>query len=497
LLPNIASGTGLAKIAGPNGMNTDTLSTVIALDAWAKKPDEAFELSSKYGVLKLDTCLRHLPTKRLTCRAMWQGKPVIAKLFYGPGFNAKLMKEALMLQALKKSSISAPEMLYSEKQADYGLLIIQYIEGAETLSSFFWTRPEQIEFEARLLAITQLMLACQQAGFEIKDAHLDNFLYRHGDVYLIDAGDISKKSHPLSQPIAVKNLALLYAQLPITLDQQAYQLLTRVLKDLPQWQHLHEGSWQQALIEQRRWRQKKFINKKVFRSCTDYICEHNQSRFLMAKRDIYSNEMALALADLDGLIDNGQLLKDGGTATVALVKIAGQAYVLKRYNIKKPIHSFMRGLKWSRAAVSWKNGLLLEMLGIPTAQSYVMIEQRWGPLRRRSYLLSEYIDAPQAWDIYEGEQYDDEIKKHWARKLVDLFVLLKRSQISHGDLKAQNILCSEGGPLFIDLDGLNAEQSPASFWRQFNKDIARFQISWPDQWKENPYFLKYVPLLLK
>ncbi|AGS39020.1 MULTISPECIES: lipopolysaccharide kinase InaA family protein [Cycloclasticus] len=477
-------------------MNTNTLITVSALDAWAKKPDEAFELTSKHGVLQLDTCLRHLPTRRLTCRAMWQGKPVIAKLFYGPGFNAKLMKEALTLQALKKSSISAPEVLYSEKQADYGLLIIQYIEDAETLSSFFWRQPEPVEFEARLLAITELMLACQQAGFEIKDAHLDNFLYRQGEVYLIDAGDISKKNDPLSQPIAVKNLALLYAQLPVTLDQQAFQLLTRVLKNLPQWQNLNEGSWQQALIEQRRWRQKKFINKKVFRSCTDYISEHNTLRFLMAKRNIYSKDMALALADLDGLIDNGQLLKDGGTATVARVDIAGQAYVLKRYNIKKPIHSLIRGLKWSRAAVSWRNGLLLEMLGIPTAQSYVMIEQRCGPLRRRSYLLSEYIDAPQAWEIYDSDLYDDESKKHWARKIVNLFLLLKRSQISHGDLKAQNILCPEDGPLFIDLDGLNAEQSPANFWRQFKKDIARFQISWPDQWKVNPYFSDLTDKLL-
>lgn len=478
-------------------MNKEPLSTGSALDEWAKNPAEALDLTSKHGILQLETCLRHLPTRRLTCRAMWQGKPVIAKLFYGRGFNAQLIKEALMLQALKKSSISTPELLYSEKKADYGLLIIQYIEDAQTLSSFFWANPKQAEFESRLLAITKLMLACQQAGFEIKDSHLDNFLYRQGDVYLIDAGDIDKKSHSLSQQTAVQNLALLYAQLPVTLDQQAFQVLIKGLKGLPQRQGLTEQFWQQALIHQRRWRQKKFINKKVFRSCTAYVCERNKSRFLMAKRADYSKEMALALADPDSLIANGQLLKDGGTATVARVDIAGQAYVLKRYNIKKPIHSIIRGLKWSRAAVSWRNGLLLEMLGIPTAQSYAMIEQRWGALRRRSYLLSEYIDAPQAWDIYEGDKYDDESKKHWARKIVALFLLLKRSQISHGDLKAQNILCPVEGPLFIDLDGLKSSQNFKRFLYQFNKDIQRFQISWPGKWKANPYFHTYFLLLSK
>ena len=477
-------------------MNIEKLNTVKELENWANSSADMLALTTQHGPIQLEANLRHLPTRRLTCRAQWQNKRVIAKFFYGTGFKALMFKEALMLQALKKSSIKVPELLHSEQHTDYGVLVIQYIEHVQTLSSFFWSQPEQAELETKLLAVTELVLLCQQAGFEIKDPHLDNFLCCQGDVYLIDAGDIKKVKNKLSAQAAMQNLALFYAQLPVTLDQQAYQLLTKMLESLADWNGLSEQSWRQALLKQRRWRQKKFINKKVFRSCTDYISEHNTLRFLMAKRNIYSKDMALALADLDGLIDNGQLLKDGGTATVARVDIAGQAYVLKRYNIKKPIHSLIRGLKWSRAAVSWRNGLLLEMLGIPTAQSYVMIEQRCGPLRRRSYLLSEYIDAPQAWEIYDSDLYDDESKKHWARKIVNLFLLLKRSQISHGDLKAQNILCPEDGPLFIDLDGLNAEQSPANFWRQFKKDIARFQISWPDQWKVNPYFSDLTDKLL-
>jgi tRNA A-37 threonylcarbamoyl transferase component Bud32 len=487
----------VAKIAGINGMNKEPLNTLSELENWAKNPAEALELAGNQGTLQLDTCLRHLPSKRLTCRAIWQGKPVIAKFFYGRGFNGLLIKEALMLQALKKSSINVPELLHSEKQADYGVLIIQYIEQAHTLSSFFWSQPEQLEFEARLLAVTKLMLACQQAGYEIKDSHLDNFLYRQDDIYFIDAGDIDKINHSLSQQTAVQNLALLYAQLPVTLDQQAFQVLIKGLKGLSHWQNLTEQSWQQALIRQRRWRQKKFIDKKVFRSCTAYICERTNSRFLMAKRGVYSKEMALALTNPDELINKGKLLKKGGTATVARVDIDGQAYVLKRYNIKKPIHSIIRGLKWSRAAVSWRNGLLLEMLGIPTAQSYAMIEERWGLFRRRSYLLSEYIDAPQAWDIYEDEQYAEESKTQWAKKIYALFLLLKRSQISHGDLKAQNILCPVNGPLFIDLDGLKSSQNFKRFLYQFNKDIQRFQISWPGKWKANPYFHKYFLLLSK
>ena len=287
-------------------------------------------------------------------------------------------------------------------------------------------------------------------------------------------------------------MALLYAQLPVTLDDAAYRVLQKKLKDQPLWQNLQQTAWQQLLIKQRRWRIKKFIDKKVFRNCTAFICQKNQSRFMVAKRELYTEQMAVALQNPDALISEGHLLKNGNTATVARVDIAGQPYVLKRYNIKKPLNVLIRSLMWSRAAVSWRNGLVLEMLGIPTAKSYALIEERWGPMRRRSYLLSEYIEAPQAWDIFENEKYDEGAKKDWANKIYDLFSLLKSSQISHGDLKAQNILCPPEGPIFIDLDGMKTGQSYTGFSRQFKKDIQRFQISWPLKWKENPYFLENI-----
>ncbi|MGB1428703.1 MAG: lipopolysaccharide kinase InaA family protein, partial [Cycloclasticus sp.] len=128
--------------------------------------------------------------------------------------------------------------------------------------------------------------------------------------------------------------------------------------------------------------------------------------------------------------------------------------------------------------------------------SYAFIEERVGVFRRRSYLLSELIDAPQAWDIYESEHFSEKEKTRWAEKIYELFLLLKTSQISHGDLKAQNILCMEQTALFIDLDGLKSDQRYQRFVSQFHKDINRFQISWPKKWKKNPYFARYEKQLL-
>jgi serine/threonine-protein kinase RIO1 len=112
-------------------------------------------------------------------------------------------------------------------------------------------------------------------------------------------------------------------------------------------------------------------------------------------------------------------------------------------------------------------------------------------------LLSEYIDAPQAWDVFEGENFNEQEKRVWAKNLYNLFVLLKRSQISHGDLKAQNILCPPRGALFIDLDGMKASQSFQDFYRQFKKDIQRFERSWPENVEKNTYFEEYSQALIK
>lgn len=457
------------------------------LESWAKNADKNFHIKLNVDVLSLDESLRHLPGKRLTCRATWEGQTVIAKFFYGSQFLKHVAQEEFVLNALNDANIKTPNLLHVHQQDDFAVLIIEFIPESTSLLDWLNDSPNEQVFESVMSSVTALMLTCHQSGFLIKDPHLDNFLVQNNDVYIIDAGDISSTGVCLDDMQSIKNLALLYAQLPVGLDTAAYQILEKIINGSSLNGCINKEYWQTLVLEQRRWRQKKFIDKKVFRECSAFICAQTRSKFVVAKRNTYTPEMEKALQEPDALIENGHLLKDGNTATVARVEINGQYYVLKRYNIKKPIHSIIRGFKWSRAAVSWRNGLLLEMLGIPTAKSYALIEERVGALRRRSFLLSEYIDAPQAWDIYEGESYSEQDKMEWAEKICDLFMLLKQSKISHGDLKAQNILCPPSGALFIDLDGMKSKQSPKGFNRQFNKDINRFQISWPEKWKYNPY----------
>ncbi|MGB1428624.1 MAG: lipopolysaccharide kinase InaA family protein [Cycloclasticus sp.] len=458
------------------------------IENWASQPDQSINIELEAGDVQLDQQLRHLPKRRLTCLAKWQGKTVVAKFFYGSFHKLQAEKEALLIKALIKAKISTPSVLLLATLEGVTVLLIEYLEDSKPLLDWMDARPSEAEFKAIFSSVTELLITCHQAGFEIKDPHLGNFLISNGDVFIIDAGDIQLFKSPLNTQASINNLALLYAQLPVTFDEMAFGVLTKRLGNKP---NINEKSWQTLLIKQRRWRQKRFIDKKVFRECTAYVCNKNSHRFLVAKRGFFTEDVAKALENPDALIEQGHLLKNGQTATVARVDIAGKQYVLKRYNIKKKVRSILKALMWSRAAISWRNGLLLEMLGIPTAKSYAFIEERVGVFRRRSYLLSEYVDAPLAFDIFEDESSDEKTKETWAKKIDDLFHLLSRSQISHGDLKAQNILCPPEGAIFIDLDGMKTNQSFRSFEKQFTKDIKRFHRSWTYKWAANPYFKRY------
>ncbi|MEH6504575.1 MAG: 6-hydroxymethylpterin diphosphokinase MptE-like protein [Cycloclasticus sp.] len=478
----------MAGTANIDAMSKSNVLNKTDLEGWAESANAGFELTVNKTRLLLEQNLRFLPGRRLTCRAKWQGQQVIAKLFYGAGFKRYLTKELLVLKALEKAGINTPALLQVDEQVDCGVLIIEYLDKATALSACFNADSDAEVIEPILTDLTSLVLECQRASFEIKDPHLDNFLLSNGRIRIIDAGDIQLTAGPLEQSKAMANMALLYAQFPVTLDDIAYRVLQKVLNDQSRWQGLEQTAWQQLLIKQRRWRIKKFIDKKVFRNCTAFICQKNQSRFMVAKRELYSEQMAVALQNPDDLISAGHLLKNGNTATVAVVEIAGQRYVLKRYNIKKPIHALIRGLIWSRAAVSWRNGLSLEMLGIPTAKSYALIEERWGPMRRRSYLLTEFVNAPNAKVFFEGNEVDESIKIKGASDIVDIMYLLERAEISHGDLKGQNILCTNAGPKLIDLDGLKSNLSNNNFQRKYRKDIHRFLASWRAEGIGGNYF---------
>jgi tRNA A-37 threonylcarbamoyl transferase component Bud32 len=72
----------------------------------------------------------------------------------------------------------------------------------------------------------------------------------------------------------------------------------------------------------------------------------------------------------------------------------------------------------------------------------------------------------------------EEDKRATAGKVAALIAALRAARLSHGDLKATNVLLSPAGPVLIDIDALRAHRSAAAFERAHAKDLARFMRNW-------------------
>jgi tRNA A-37 threonylcarbamoyl transferase component Bud32 len=105
-----------------------------------------------------------------------------------------------------------------------------------------------------------------------------------------------------------------------------------------------------------------------------------------------------------------------------------------------------------------------------------MIENRLGPIRMTAYLITEFIEGPDALNCLTGTE--NQLGK--LESLVDILQKLSEVRVSHGDLKATNFMMSERGPVMIDLDAMKEHHSQQGFEMAFNRDLQRFMENWSE-----------------
>ena len=184
------------------------------------------------------------------------------------------------------------------------------------------------------------------------------------------------------------------------------------------------------------------------------------------------------LADPDCFIAAGEILKAGGSATVARVVVNGRPLVVKRYNIKGVGHWLRRCWRPSRAWHSWREGNRLVFLGIPTAKPLAMLEKRTFWLRSRAYLVLECLDGENILARFEPYIGSTPPQAELAG-VEELFAALLRERISHGDMKGTNLIWHDGRWALIDLDAMHQHRARRIFARAFAADRARFLENWP------------------
>jgi tRNA A-37 threonylcarbamoyl transferase component Bud32 len=411
-----------------------------------------------------------LPRKRITAAAEIDGRRVLAKLFIAKqGSRRHWEREQQGILALLREGIPTPGLLTAGRLAGGGYyLLSEFIDGAQTIGWHYAIATDS----ASLLPACATLGLMHHHGLIHADPHMNNFLVAGGRVYVID-GDGIRDAVPVARQR--HNLALLFAQLPPLDDASFHPLLQAYLAGNPTAQP--DKARLADEIEQCRQRGLAAFLDKCTRDCTLFKVKRNMQRFVAVVRE-EAERLAPVLADPDAWLSGAVLLKQGRTATLGRITLDDHStLVIKRYNIKDPLHALSRCWRPSRAWHSWVEAHRLRFLGIETPRPLALIEERRGPLRGRAWLVTDDCPGENLLELFASGSPSDEA----LRAIDQAFGRLVRARISHGDMKATNLLWHRGRISLIDLDAMRQHGRQAGFRKAWGKDRARFLRNWADR----------------
>ncbi|MEZ5560116.1 MAG: lipopolysaccharide kinase InaA family protein [Pseudomonadales bacterium] len=413
--------------------------------------------------LRVERMLRYLPGRRLVAQARLGDRTVLLKLFVGRRARHYCLRERRGVLVLAAAGTATPQLLATLSDGACHALLFTYLEGVRALTD----APADICAAARQLA------RLHRAGARQRDLHLDNFLCAvDGTVHLIDGDGVrAGAGRGLSVAASLRDLGVLCAQCPPRFDDHLEQIL-RCYRDERGLFPVAPQALLQATRRQRRLRVRHYL-RKAQRDCTEYHCEQDLRHFFVCMRECLDPALHRFAADPEAALASAEVVKAGNSATVLRAAFGTRRYVVKRYNVKGPVHRLRRALKpRSRFRLAWCNGQRLHFLGIATARPVALLERRFGPLRGVAYLVMEDRgDLDLAGAVAAAAPA---VVARLMTSCAALFGDLARAGLRHGDGKASNFLVDGEQVLCIDLDAM-AEDSGRGLMR----DLQRFLANWP------------------
>ncbi len=433
--------------------------------------------------------LRVLPGKRLVVMGTWEDKPVVAKIFYEPGRAKKHYKKELSgNEDLVHHRIPTPTVLAhgtAFKKRAYVILFEQILE-AKSLGDIWEQKCHPQELLSLMQAFTIELATHHVMGIMQNDLHLKNFLVQGNRILTLDGGSISVSDEPLDKKASLDNLALFFAQLGVgteKLQDELFQLYAKSrgwLVKPADIQFLQQSlkNWLNT-----RWRR---YETKIARSSSAFGRIVSPQTLTMYDRKYKTPALYKLLANPEAVMQlpETRMLKAGRSSTVVEFALDDKIFVMKRYNIKNTWHRLRRCLISTRAANSWRLAHLLLLFGIPTAKPVAFIEKRFFGLRGKSYFIMEKVPGENLIDFFANYSSDDPHEPHYVKVAVRVATLLKnlaKLLLSHGDLKATNILVQDERPVLIDLDGMIEHHSQGEMRRAYRREIRRFMRNWENQ----------------
>ncbi len=474
--------------------------------------------------LRCSSIVRLLPGKRKVCRGSLEGKPVFVKLYLdGKRGRRHWQRELEGLRAFRERDVLTASIVYAGEieGKTWPVILLEQLQDPVDLKEA-WENAESSVRESLLDEMVGLLARHHAVGICQTDLHLSNFVISQNRIYSLDGAGVKTVNGELGRRAALDNLALFLAQLLPAWDSRVSELYQSYC-DSRGWRSCSDRGGRQLLRRVRRARERRWkdFRKKLYRDCTAFRCRKMRDRLEIVSRQDLSPELEAFLRSPDDLIENteappvdarlngditsassdferGILLKDGVTCKVWALKIGNVSVVVKRYNIK-PLWRrikfrllFGRGLLSSenanlplffglipgRALISWENAHMLRFFGVQTPRPMAVLRIGRDAIHSASYFMTEAVAGIRATWWFLDERIPQAEKSQMATKVALLLRHLAELRISHGDLKAANILIVGATPVLIDLDAMVRHKSRVIFRYHWGRDIQRFLEAW-------------------
>ena len=442
-----------------------------------------FELPLEDGrTLHCEEILRLLPGRRLVCRARDGHAQVLVKLFLGENSAREAQADAKAVRAMMDAGIATPILRgeTSVRTKPHSVLLFDFISGARSFRQA-WTAAPAPQQEALLDKLLCLVAAQHQAGLRQRDFHLNNFLLApDGTLNAIDGGDFVVTSTPIGRRAAIANLGFLFGHLP----RRVLHARAQVLRP-----YLEARGWEEsasllarvsAAADAFRQRRARRIARKGYRNCSEFLVRRKTGLRICQRRELPRQDLdawvtATGLAPADG----DTVLKPGNSQTVWRTRLGDAEVVVKRYNLKNWLQALRRAFTRSRASRSWENAHQLRAYHIATPRPLAMIEERWGPLRRRAWLIT---------DVARGAGANRYIVEHPEdgnlQRLAATVMAFGENGLVHGDMKATNFIMSEDRVEVIDLDSMRRPLTAPARRARIHRDRRRFLQNWKGELRQ-------------
>jgi tRNA A-37 threonylcarbamoyl transferase component Bud32 len=423
------------------------------------------------------TLFRLLPGRRVVARAERNGVERLLKLFVGRGSARQAARERRGADALVAAGVPTAPLLGVGRLAGGGeALLFEFLSGATPLGDLLDAKSDaRRTLDEGLAAELLTMLARLHAnGLRYRDLHLDNFVRAGNVLYAVDGAAIDRMGTARAQ-MAIADLGQLLALFRLDAGLDVAEAW-RTYADAAGMQSGPSvpATLTHALNRARASRARRYTSKSL-RDCSEFRVQRTATRFVAVRRAADDDALRALLHNPDHAMRNGVLRKAGNSATLVALEAGSRRLIVKRYNVKSLVHWLQRSVRPTRAWTSWRNAHRLRMFGVHTAAPVALLEERFGPLRRRGYLVMEELPGVELSQlIRSGEPLPDALIDAVAALLEQLHTL----GVVHGDTKASNFIVDGSGVAVIDLDAMASPRRPLTFAAAFRRDVDRLLANW-------------------